>query len=109
MALDPGKLRQQVHVQAKTRVRGAGGAYTESWADESGPHWAAVTPLEGGEAMRGMQLEATVSHRVEMRWRANVTAAKRLRYGSRYLTIQRVIDRDEMHTELELLCEEVAG
>jgi SPP1 family predicted phage head-tail adaptor len=109
MALDPGQLRQQVYVQAGTTSRGAGGKVTTAWADETGPHWARVTPLEGSEAMRGMQLEATVSHRVEMRWRPNVTAAKRLRYGSRYLTIQRVIDREEMHTELELLCEEVAG
>jgi SPP1 family predicted phage head-tail adaptor len=109
MALDPGQLRQQVYVQAGTTSRGAGGKVTTAWADESGPHWARVTPLEGGEAMRGMQMEATVTHRVEMRYRANVTAAKRLRYGSRYLTIQRVIDREEMHQELEILAEEVAG
>lgn len=67
----------------------------------------AITPLEGSEALRGMQLEARVTHEVRMRWRAGVTSAMRGTVGTRVFHFRRVTDPDERRRELHIMAEEV--
>src|ERR1044072_4357869 len=87
--MNPGKLRHQVHLQASARAADEGGGGGETWADVAGPLYAEVRPLDGGEAVRGLQLSATVTHQVRMRWRAGVTSALRARFGARVFEIPR--------------------
>lgn len=107
--MNPGGLRHQVYLQAVSRTEDEGSGGVEAWSDSSGPHYASVQPLTGNEALRGLQLSATVTHRVTMRYRAGVTAKNRVRFGARHFDVRLVIDRDERHERLELLAEEVAS
>lgn len=105
MSLDPGKLRHRVKLQTLTRTPDAGGGYTETWTDTA-TVWAAVEPLQGTERLRAMQVSPTLSHRIRMRYRANVTSAMQAVYNGRAFDITSVIDPGERHRELELLVEE---
>jgi SPP1 family predicted phage head-tail adaptor len=106
--MNPGDLRHQVYLQGLTRTEDEGGGGAEVWGDDAGPIWAEVRPLSGNEALRAMQAEATVTHQVTMRYRPGVTTGMRIRFGTRYLDIRRVIDPEERRVELQLLCEELA-
>jgi SPP1 family predicted phage head-tail adaptor len=103
------RLRHQVYFQELTRARREGGGAVETWEDSSGPIWAAVEPLAGSEALRGLQVAATVTHRITIRYREGVTPVKRVRFGARYFDVKRAIDTEERHERIELLAEEVVG
>jgi SPP1 family predicted phage head-tail adaptor len=107
--VNPGRRRHQIYLQssALTGDEGAGGA--ETWSDNSGPHYASVEPLKGDEALRGLQLQGTVTHRVTMRYRSGVTPKQRIRFGARFFDIRLVTDPEERREQLEILAEEVVG
>lgn len=99
-------MRHRVTLQGVTRTDDEGGGHTEAWTNTA-TVWAAIEPLTGVEALRGMQLSARVTHRVRMRYRAGVTAKARLAYDGRTFEVRSVIDPEERHRELILLAEEV--
>jgi SPP1 family predicted phage head-tail adaptor len=103
------RLQHQVYLQDLTRTPREGGGAVETWEDSSGPIWAAVEPLAGSEALRGLQVAATVTHRITIRYREGVTPVKRVRFGARYFDVKRAIDTEERHERIELLAEEVVG
>lgn len=105
MPLQPGLLRNRVTLQTLSSASDEGGGSTDTPVDGA-TVWASVEPLEGDEAMRGMALDATVSHRIRMRYRAGVTAAMRIKLGSRVFHIRQVINVDERNEQLEILASE---
>jgi SPP1 family predicted phage head-tail adaptor len=102
-----GNLRHTIVLQARTGSTDAGGGKTGAWADASPEIWASVEPLDGSQALRAMQQGLVTPHRVRMRYRDGVSAEKRVRYGARHFLIRSVVDVDERHRELQLLCDEV--
>ena len=100
-----GSLRNRLTIQAESpSVDGLGGQ-ARAWTDVA-TLWGRVEPLKGSEHLRGMQLEARISHRITIRHRDGVTARHRVLLGSRAFNIRAVIDREERGRWLELLCEE---
>ena len=102
----PGNLRQRVVIQQLTRTDDGAGGYTETWAAIA-TVFADVYPLKGNERYEAQQVQANLSHRVTIRYRAGVEPSMRLQYGTRILTIEAVIDPEERHRELILMCSEV--
>lgn len=68
---------------------------------------ASVEPLEGNELLRAEQFESTLTHRVRTRYYAGVRPHWRIQYGSRVFDIKHVIDPEERHRELEMMCQEL--
>lgn len=77
----------------------------ETWQDVA-TVWAAVEPLRGREYFQAMETESEAVTRVRIRYRPGVTNEMRVQYGDRILYIQGVIDVDERHRELQLMCVE---
>lgn len=98
-------LRHRLTLQQEVRTADGAGGYTPSWSDVA-TVWAQVEPLKGAERLHAMQLQDTVSHRVTIRYRAGVTAALRLLFGTRVFNIRAVINPGERNRWLELMCEE---
>lgn len=71
--------------------------------------WAAVNPLSGRDLFAAQQLQSEVTHRVKIRYRAGVNSAMRVRFGTRIFEIDSVIDPEERHEELHLMCTERKG
>lgn len=68
--------------------------------------FAAITPVSAGEDIAGDAPTGRVGHRLEMRWRADVTSRDRLRLGDRVFRIVAVHDLDERRRRLVVLAEE---
>lgn len=104
--MNPGRLRNLVTLQAATRTDLEGGGWEEGPPVDVATIWAAIEPLEGSERLRAMQVSASLSHRIRIRYRDDVTAKNRIVYGARIFNITAVIDPNERHEELHLLAEE---
>jgi len=100
-----GQLRHRVTLQQAVEQDDGYGGRTVTWQDVA-TVWAAVEPLRGDERYRAQQVRAQLSHRVTIRYRPGVRPGMRVVYGGRLLAITAVIDPEERHERLELLCEE---
>ncbi len=84
------------------------GGQVVTWASLATNIPAAIWPISASEAMEGMKQGLTISHRVRMRYRANMKASLRLKYGNRYFNIVSIINVQEANRTLDLLCKEAA-
>lgn len=68
--------------------------------------WASVEPIRGCEYIEVQNTQAELTTRIRMRYRPGITPAMRVVYQRRIFDIQSVIDINEQHTHLELMCVE---
>ena len=101
-----GKLRHRVTIQQLVNIDDGGGGSIETWQDIV-PVWAAIEPLRGNERYTAQQVQSTLSHKVTIRYREGVKPQMRLTYKGRVFEVESVIDVEERHQWLELLCSEV--
>lgn len=105
--MQPGRLRQQVAIQARTRTSDGQGGATDSWVTlTAGTVWAAIEPASGAEVFAAHQLQQRVTHKVTLRYREEITTAHRLLYGSRVLNIRSVLNPEERQRYLVVMVEE---
>lgn len=101
--MNPAKYRHRVVLQRKEAIKDVEGNIGETWVDV-GMVWAKAKQLKGKRAFVA-QAEQTISlFEIFIRYKREVTADMRIVYGMRILQIQSVIDVDESHKELQLLC-----
>ena len=107
MVIRAGRLRQLVTIQQPTFTQDAAGQQTASWGDVEADVPAEVEAVAGGETRRGLQVEATVTTVITMRWRADVGPTWRIVHDGRTLNIERAVDPDGRRIELVGQCKEV--
>jgi SPP1 family predicted phage head-tail adaptor len=100
------KMQHRLTVQTKSNVSDGQGGYTESWAD-SFDIWASIEPLKGWEKYQAMQVETPLTHKIIARYRAGITTAHRLKFGTRILHIKEVINENEAKAFLRIMAQEV--
>jgi SPP1 family predicted phage head-tail adaptor len=69
--------------------------------------WGAIIPVAGTDRYIAQRAEQTISHRILLRWRADVCGHWRLRCGARLFLVHAVFDPDERRCVLECRCEEI--
>lgn len=103
----PGDLTKRVTLQYERRLADGMGGWVTSWADAA--HiWAAIWPVSASEQVQDAQTVMTISHRIRIRYRSDVRSSWKIKYGDRYFTIVGLIDPNEKHALLDLLCKEAA-
>ena len=109
-----GKLRYRGKIQKMgTREDDGTGGGSIPWDDVYTDVPASIEPLSGNELLRAEQFEASMTHRVRTRYYPNVRPSYRFTFRDeaaereRVLDIKTVIDPEERHRELELMCEEL--
>jgi SPP1 family predicted phage head-tail adaptor len=108
-----GRLRHSVVIQRRTGAANAFNEPTDTWADLATVS-AGIEPIAGREYFAAQQVQSEVSHRVTIRYMEGVSPKDRLVWTdpatsvARYFDIRAVIDRDERHRALELMCTEHA-
>lgn len=100
-----GELRQRVSLQTKTITK-AEGIPQENWITVD-TVWAAIADLTGKEYFQAASVQSEVTSRIRIRYRPGMNPGMRVLYGSRVFAILSVIDKDERHREMELMCKEV--
>ncbi len=101
-----GDLRHKVTIQQKTITKDTEGIPSETWTDFA-TVWAAIEPLQGREFFSAQAINAQVTTRIRIRYLAGISPTMRVSYGTRIFDIQAVIDVEERHLELQLMCQEV--
>jgi SPP1 family predicted phage head-tail adaptor len=100
-----GELQQRVSLHSKTITK-AEGIPQENWTTVA-TVWAAIADLSGKEYIQAASIQSEVTTRIKIRFRTGITPAMRVLYGTRVFAILSVIDKDERHREIELMCREV--
>lgn len=103
-----GKLRHRITLQELVKTDDGYGGIVETWQDVA-TVWAAIEPLKGTERYQAQQVQSELTHKVTIRYRAGIKPQMRILYGNRVFDIEAVIDVDERHRWLELLCSEVVA
>ena len=101
-----GSLRHRVTIQRLTITQGPSGDLVETWADVA-TLWGAVEPLSGREYWQAQQVAAETSIRVRIRYRAGLDTTMRVIHDARTLEILSIVDPEERHAELQLMCREL--
>ena len=69
-----------------------------------------IVSVSGGEAFRGLKVDATTTHAVTMRWIDGLTTAMRLNWDGRILNILQKLEPDNgRRHELGLTCRELTS
>jgi SPP1 family predicted phage head-tail adaptor len=97
-----GQMRQRIALQAKTITKSEG-IPLENWTTVA-TVWAAVSDISGKEYFQAGALQSEVTTRIKIRYRTGITTSMRVLYGSRVFQILSVIDKDERHYVIELMC-----
>ena len=100
-----GRLRKRVTLEQPVETPDAIGGVTRSFVALA-TLWAEIAPLSGAETFAAVQPQERITHRVRLRYFSAVTAAMRLRLGTRLLLIRDVSDEDERRRYLICHCTE---
>ena len=100
-----GEMRQRIALQAKTITKSEG-IPQESWTTVA-TIWATVADISGREYFQAQAVQSEVTTRIKIRYRTGITPTMRVLYDSRVFAILSVIDKDERHRVIELMCKEV--
>ena len=101
-----GKLDHLIIVEQNTPTRDAFGGLVDSW-DTYATVWASVTPMIGVETYKSDQLNASITHKIVIRYLASLTTQMRINFGGRYLNIKSVQHIHERGDMMVLMCEEL--
>lgn len=108
--IDPGKMRHRVTFQSFTGAVDSFGDPQQDddsqWKDAA-TLWAAIDPVSGKEFYAAQQSQSEVSHKVRCRYQTGLTTAMRIKYGSRKFKILSIIDWEERHESLLIMCKEL--
>lgn len=103
-----GRLRHRLDFESpNTAVDSYGEATLEPWT-LSTILWGSLEPLSGRELIAAQQAQAETTHRVRVRYEADIVPTMRISYGGRYFQILSIINREERGRELEIMCKELS-
>ena len=103
----PARMDKRMTIQNPVRVSDGQGGFTETWPDGA-TVWAWVEPMKGYERFQAMQMQTPVTHKIMVRYRADITTASRLRLGDRVLWVREILNPGEARQFLNIKAQERA-
>ena len=103
--MNTGQLDTKAVIQQPVEVRNSLGEYTLSWSDWA-TRYIAILPLSGVESINALAVEATVTHRIRMRYTQGLQPKFRIIAEGRTFEIISVLEKGR-RVEHELLVTEV--
>jgi SPP1 family predicted phage head-tail adaptor len=101
------ELSKRVALQYQTKVSDGMGGWTTTWTTAA-EIYAAVWPVSASEQVKAQGVTMTISHRIRIRYRANLRSSWRIKMGSRFFNIVSIVDSNEAHKFLDILAKEAA-
>ena len=101
-----GAMRQRMVLLVPQDVADGIGGQTRSYV-AGASIWAEIVPLSGTDRFIAGRMEQSVTHRILIRYRADVTGASRLALGARVFIVHAAIDPDSRRRFLDCRCEEI--
>lgn len=108
--MQAGALQDLVTLQQNAPTQATGGAPVDVWSDlaDTPTTWGAIEPIGGREFFDAARVNADITHRIRIRYRADVTERMRAVVGVRIFDIEAVLEMVR-HRELHLMCREFKG
>lgn len=103
--ITPARLRHSIEIRELVETEDALGGQVSEWVTIKTVK-ASVDPMSGNERLRAMQLNATLTHRVLLRYFDGLTAKHQIKFGERLFQIRSVINIEERNRFYELSCDE---
>lgn len=104
--MNTGNMKRKITIRSKTTAKDSEGFVSETWADFL-TTWAEVEPLRGREYFQAAAINAENYVRFRIRYHTGINNTMRLIYNNRTFRIISVIDVNERHIEIQLMCSEV--
>ena len=103
-----GDLNKRIDLIATTKVGDGMGGITETDITVASSIPAAIWPTSAKDMTVMNSTTMVISHRVRVRYRSVLRSSWRLKFGNRYFAIVSIIDPNEEHKFLDLMCKESA-
>lgn len=100
-----GDLKKQITLQYQTKVSDSMGGFVTIWTDAA-TVFAAIWPVSASEQVQAMQTVTTISHRIRIRYRSNLKASWRIKYGLRFFNIISIINPNMENKILDIMVKE---
>lgn len=97
-----GKLNRLVSIQQRASTQDTFGQQSTGWTNLYTNVHVAIRPLSGREMLAAQAVNSEVSHNINLRYLAGITANMRILYGTRIFNITAVMNIDERNKELML-------
>ncbi|KKL74148.1 hypothetical protein LCGC14_2067810, partial [marine sediment metagenome] len=105
MAIRAGQFRTEVIIQVQATGKDAWGEKSTAGWSTVATVWASVVPVRGAERVAADQKEGVLTHKVNMRYRSDVSPLNRITFdGGRVLDIEAVANVGNRGAELEIQC-----
>ncbi len=104
--MEAGKLRHRIVIQQPVESEPtATGQRDVTWV-KFDKAWAEITSTPGNEGLDVRTINAQMSHRVRIRYRAGLQTTFRVLWGTRLLSLNSIVDVDNRRREQFLYCSE---
>ena len=103
-----GDLNKRIDIIATTKVGDGMGGFSETDTTVASSIPAAIWPTSAKDMTVMNSTTMVISHRVRVRYRSVLRSSWRLKFGNRYFAIVSIIDPNEEHKFLDLMCKESA-
>ena len=100
MSIDPGMLNRRLVLEAPIETADGAGGVVRTY-ETVATLWASVEPVAARGAVVADSLAATVTHRVVIRYRADITTRHRFRHGARLYRIVTVRESGKRFLEIQ--------
>jgi SPP1 family predicted phage head-tail adaptor len=104
--VNPGKYRQPITIQQRQFTQDSYGSTTEDWVDVYQTR-AGIFPLSGSEFFKADEINANITHKIQLRYLSGVTPDMRILYNNRVFWITSVVNFQEHNVELQLYAKEI--
>lgn len=101
-----GKLSERITIKSPQEVRSTSGETTLNWDTTLCTVWAEVGGLSSRDILQAQQANVIATHRIRIRYRADVTHLHRILWRGHTMEIASVVDRGGRN-HLEILAKEV--
>jgi SPP1 family predicted phage head-tail adaptor len=103
-----GLLRHKICIQEKVTLRDSMGGEIVTWEPFT-YCWAQIEPLSGREYFAAKQAQASISHKMIMRYQSGIKPYHRIQWGERNFNIDAILNPEERNRELTIFCTEAAS
>lgn len=102
-----GALRHRIVIEGPVDADDDAGGVTRAYAPRE-TVWASIETIAANAAWDDNRPGARLTHRIQIRWRADIDTAMRFRLGARVFWIRSVADADAHRRRLSVMVEEHA-
>jgi SPP1 family predicted phage head-tail adaptor len=97
---DPGQLNRRLVLEALVETADGAGGVTRGYEIVT-TLWASLAPRAASDNVAADALGASISHRIVVRWRGDITLRHRFRDGARTFHIAAIRERDRRFLDID--------